>query len=182
MLPAIRNRACFAFRKLGPEARDEAMQQVVVSTFIAFGRLIEQNRAHLASPSALTRFAIAQECVGRRIDAPLNSNEVLSPYAQRRRGFHVQRLNRSDSNGQWRDVLVEDRQARPAELALTWIDFEDWLRTLTPRQQTVAYRLAEGHTVTDISIQLQVSVGRVSQIRRELARSWDEFHGAADSP
>jgi hypothetical protein len=182
MLPAIRNRARFAFRVLDAEARDEAIQQVVVSTFIAFGRLIKQDRAHLASPSALARFAIAQVRVGRCIDARLNCDDVLSRYAQRRRGFRVERLHQATSAHAWRDVVVEDRLATPAEVALTRLDYEAWLGTLSPRQQILANSLAEGHTVTELAARLQVSVGRVSQLRRELADSWDGFHGAADSP
>ena len=53
MLPVIRNRACFAFRELDAEARDEAVQQVIVSTFISFSRLAEQDRSSLASPTTL---------------------------------------------------------------------------------------------------------------------------------
>src|SRR4029078_8197076 len=73
MLPAIRTRAGFAFRDLDVEARDEAMQQVTVNTFIAFGQLVRQHRAHLASPSALARFAVAQIRIGRCLDTTLNS-------------------------------------------------------------------------------------------------------------
>jgi hypothetical protein len=179
MLPAIRNRACFAFRELDPEARDEAVQQVLVSTFIAFGRLDKQCRAHLASPSALARFAIAQVRVGRYLDVPLNSNEVLSRYAQERRGFRVERLHHATSDRAWREMLVEDPRATPAEVALTRVDFEDWLATLSPRQRTLANSLAEGHTVTELAAQFRLSVGRVSQLRRELAESWDTFHGGS---
>ena len=117
MLPAIRNRACFAFRQLDPDAREEAMQQVVVSTFIAFSRLIKQHRAHLASPSSLARFAVAQVRIGRYLESPLNSDDILSRYAQRRRGFRVERLNQSTSVRMLRDVVVEDRRATPAEVA-----------------------------------------------------------------
>jgi hypothetical protein len=177
MLPAIRNRACFAFRELDPDARDEAVQQILVSTFIAFRRLVKQERTHLASPSALARFAIAQVRVGRCIGVRLNSQDVLSPYAQRRRGFRVERLHQAASNRAWREVVVEDRRTAPAEVALTRVDFEDWLGTLSPRQQTLVNSLAKGHTATEIASQLRLSIGRVSQIRRKLAESWDEFHG-----
>lgn len=163
MVHTIRDRARFAFRHFDPEARDEAVQQVLVSTFLAFGRLVEQSRSHLASPSALARFAIAQVRVGRCMDVRLNSNEVLSRYAQRRRGFRVQQLAQSGSHEPSRKLLIEDRGANPAELALTRVDFEDWLTTLTPRLQIVANALAEGHTVTQVANQLQISVGRVSQ-------------------
>jgi DNA-binding NarL/FixJ family response regulator len=77
-------------------------------------------------------------------------------------------------------VLVEDRGASPAEIALTRIDFEAWVATLAPRQQTVASALAESYTLTEIAMNLNVTVGRVSQIRKELARSWDKFHGEVD--
>jgi hypothetical protein len=140
-------------------------------------RLAEQDRSFLASPTTLARFAIAQVRVGRCIDVRLNSNEVLSRYAQERRGFRVERLHHSASDRAWREVLVEDPRATPAEVALTRVDFEDWLATLSPRQRTLANSLAEGHTVTELAAQFRLSVGRVSQLRRELAESWDTFHG-----
>jgi DNA-binding NarL/FixJ family response regulator len=113
------------------------------------------------------------------LDVRLNSNEVLSRYAQERRGFRVERLHQAASDRAWREVLVEDPRATPADVALTRIDFENWLATLSPRQRTLANSLAEGHTVTELAAQFRLSVGRVSQLRRELAESWDTFHGGS---
>jgi DNA-binding NarL/FixJ family response regulator len=150
-----------------------------VSTFISFARLSQQDRSFLASPTTLARFAIAQVRIGRYLDVRLNSNEVLSRYAQERRGFRVERLHHATPDRAWREMLVEDPRATPAEVALTRVDFEDWLATLSPRKRTLANSLAEGHTVTDLARQFGLSAGRVSQLRRELAESWDTFHSGS---
>src|SRR6185436_3208306 len=92
MLRPIQNRARFAFRALDPEAQEEFTQAVVSIALGDFVRLVSQNRAHLASPSSLARYAIAQVRSGRRFEGRLNSGDVLSQRAQKKRRFRVQRI------------------------------------------------------------------------------------------
>jgi DNA-binding NarL/FixJ family response regulator len=68
MLPVIRTQARFAFRHLGPEARQDAVQEAVANALVAFVRLVELRKTDVAYPSALVRFAVAQilETLSRR--------------------------------------------------------------------------------------------------------------------
>jgi hypothetical protein len=46
ILPAIRGQAAAAFRKADPAAREEAIQEVVANTLVAYARLVEQDMGH----------------------------------------------------------------------------------------------------------------------------------------
>jgi DNA-directed RNA polymerase specialized sigma24 family protein len=177
MLPHIKRYALFAFRDLKGEARDEAVQEVIASSFVAFARLCERGKADLAYPSVLARFAVAQLRSGRRVGNRLNCRDVLSEYAQRSKGFSVERLDKFDHYCQlWQEVLVEDRRASPADLAMYRIDFRAWLQSLPVRRRRIAQMLAAGFTTQEAAKQFGVSPGRISQLRRLLKHNWEDFH------
>ena len=178
MLPAIQDSAAYAFRYLASEEREEAIQDVTVGAMIAFRRLAASDRIHLAYPRALARFGITQYFSGRRSGCRLNVRDVSSAYAQRKKGLQLERLDHYYPDQQsWREVLLEDRQASPADIATTRIDFQDWLESLSERSRKIADSLATGETTSDVAEMFQISLGRVSQIRRELERSWRIFQG-----
>jgi hypothetical protein len=132
----------------------------------------------LAYPSVLARFAVAQYHDGRRVGSKLNCQDVLSPYARRKKGIHVESLhgyNRIEHS--WRDRLVEDRRAGPAETAAARIDFADWLASLTRRDRMIAEALSDGSATKDVARQFRISPGRISQKRRQFLESWQRFHG-----
>ena len=85
MLPKIVAHARVCFRHLKPEARGEAVQEVVCNALKAFVRLVELGKADIAYPSPLARYAVAQVRDGRKVGASLNIKDVLSPYCQRQK-------------------------------------------------------------------------------------------------
>jgi hypothetical protein len=95
MVPAIRRTAEICFRKLRPDRRREMVEEVVVNALAAYIRLVGREKEELAFPSALARFAVAQVRQGRQVGTRLNVRDVTSPYAQQRKGFHVERFPRS---------------------------------------------------------------------------------------
>ena len=100
---------------------------------------------------------------------------MLSRYAQQHKGFVVQRLDRFDEDeGQWQEVLIEDKTAGPADIARVRCDFSDWLKSLKCRDRRVAEFLANGETTTAASKKFKISAGRISQLRGELA-DWAGF-------
>ena len=110
----------------------------------------------------------------------LNSRDVSSAYAQRRKGFTIGRLDRFDArSGVWREVVVEDRKAGPAETAAARLDIAEWLSALPKRQRRVAETLATGETTKAAARKHGVSPGRISQMRRELESGWQRFQGQA---
>ncbi len=177
MTPAIHRYAQRALRRFGAEARADAVQEVLACSLVAYVKLYERGRVHLAFPSVLVRYAVAQYRCGRRVGTPGNSRDLFSPLASRRRGVYVNELDQHGNAVDWRDVVVEDRNSTPADIAAFRIDFAAWLKSLPRRQRGIARLLAAGETTSVTARRFHVSDGRISQIRRELEQSWREFHG-----
>jgi hypothetical protein len=178
MLPAIETHAKVAFRNLDPEAREEAVQEVIANATVAYARLVELGKADVAYPTALARFAVAQVKDGRRVGNRLNIRDVTSPYAQMRKGITVERLDHYDKRtGEWQEILVEDRHATPADVAATRIDFAAWLKSLPRRHRQIAKTLATRETTGRVARMFRVSNARISQMRRQFHDSWREFQG-----
>ena len=176
MLPAIRRHAQIAFRHLDDEAHEEAVQEVICNACLAYHRLVELNKVDIAYPSVLAGYGVAQYRVGRRVGASLNICDVTSDYCRHRKGVQVENLDLFDREEMaWTEILVEDRHAGPAETAASRIDFSDWLGTLTARYRKIATTLATGESTTAAARKFNVSLGRVSQLRRELQEAWEEF-------
>jgi hypothetical protein len=178
MVPKIKTHAKIAFWHLAPESREEATQEVICNACCAYARLVELNKTHLAYPSALAKFAVAQTRDGRRVGGKLNNRDVSSGYCQRQKDLIVERLDKFDKQDDtWQEVLVEDKHAGPAQVAASRIDFTAWLGGLPCRLRKVATFLANGETTTAAAKRFRVSQGRISQIRKELFLAWQRFQG-----
>ena len=180
MLPLIRAQAQFAFRTKNPEAKEELVAEVVANAFCAFQRLVERGKEEVARPTPLALYAIKQVRCGRRIGGSLNICDVSSCHAQLTHGITVERLDRFDEvDGEWRESLVEDRKAGPAETAAARIDFGAWLRSLGHQKRHLAKLLAKGEATGTAARMFKLSAGRISQLRQELRNSWQAFQGEA---
>ena len=177
MLPAIRRYALFSFRNLPQEAREELVQETIANCYLACCRLAQRRRLAAAHPSPLVRYAVSQVRSGRRVGCRLNSHDVLSKYAQRRKGFHVERLDHYDLQGEWRAALVEDHHTPVDDQAAFRIDFPAWLTQLAPRQRRIVKFLAAGNSTSDAARHFRLTAPRISQLRRELHHDWMQFHG-----
>ena len=182
LLPAIVRHAKYAFRHLRGEARQDCIQETIANALVAFVALVRRGKMSLAYPTVLARYAVAQINDGRRVGNHLNVREMLSPYAQRLKRFHVDRLDHYDREEQeWTETIVEDKTAGPADIARTRIDFSEWLKSLKRRDRKVAEFLSLGNRTADAARKFRVSEGRISQLRRELARSWKDFTGGNEA-
>src|ERR1043166_1102960 len=103
LLPGIQCYARHSFRYLPREPREEAVQEVIANCLVAFVRLWNQGRSHVAYPTVLARYGAAQARDGRSIGHRINSGDVLSLRAYRRHGIQVARLD-----DPWQELLVED--------------------------------------------------------------------------
>lgn len=175
MLPAIHEEASVAFRGEKPELKEELTAEVVANTYAAFVRLVERDKEHLAYATPLAHYAIRQVRVGRRVGTKLKVRDALSPA---NRSITVERLDRFDrETREWKEALVEDKHAGPADTAAARIDLAAWLSGLNRTKRQVARKLARGETTGAVARMCGLSAGRVSQLRRELAESWDSFQG-----
>lgn len=178
MLPTIRSYAKGAFGHLDPESREDAIQETIANTLVAFVRLVQTGKAQKAFPTVLAHYAISQIREGRCVGGRLRIREVLSRYAQRRKHFFVERLDRRDEEtGEWLEVVVEDRRTSVADQAAFLIDFPGWLRQLSRRNCRIAKALAMGNTTGEVARRFKLSPGRVSQLRSEFYQSWQDYHG-----
>jgi hypothetical protein len=146
LLPLIEKHARVAFRHSPSCEREELIPEVVANCYVAYVRLIERGLGNAIFATPLALYAIKQFHAGRRVGTKLNVRDVSSSYCQRQKRVRLQRLDRRDSTGGWKEVLVEDRHAGPAEVAASRIDFAAWLRTLTSKQRRIAKDLATGET------------------------------------
>lgn len=178
MLPQIEAVARRAFRKCQNELQAELVAAVVADSFVAYARLVELDREHDAYPSVLADFSVRRVGSGISVGSSRNMFDVGSRYSRLRTGAQVEPLHRRDSDGQWDELLVEDRRdGCPAQTAALRVDFREWFAMLTPRNHRIAELQAIGERACDVAKVFRVTVGRISQLRRELARSWRDFHG-----
>ena len=178
MIPAIENHAKVAFRRLNPDAREEAIQETICNACQAFARLVELGKTNVAFPGALARFGVRQTKAGRKVGGKLNCCDISSDYCQQRKNLVVERLDKHDSEEDaWQEVLIEDRHAGPADTAVVRIDFGTWLQLLPRRLRKIATFLGNGETTTAASKRFRLSQGRISQIRKELFLAWHRFQG-----
>ena len=147
MLPQITKYAKIAFAYLKPEARAEAVQEVVANACQRYARLVEQGKTAVTNATALARYGIKQTRDHRKVGGTLNVLDILSKYCQSRKGLAVERLDKFNrANDAWEEVLVEDRTAGPADIVQTKLDFSDFLTSLKRRDRRVAKFLATGET------------------------------------
>ena len=179
MLPAIVTHARVAFRRLDPDAKAEAVQEVVANAFVAFARLVQLGKIDIAYATPLARYAVAQVNDGRKVGNHLNINEVLSSYAQKRRGITVERLDHFDEEeNAWREAVVQDTRSAPVpEIVAFRCDFADWLHRLPRRNRRIAQFLAVGNRTGEAARKFGLCEGRISQLRKELSQSWRDFVG-----
>ncbi len=180
MLPLISSQASVAFRRLRPEHKQELVQEVLANAYCAFARLVRRGKSDIAYATPLANYAIRQVLDGRQVGTKPNLNDVTSPYAHAASGILVERLDRFDNDkGEWREVLVEDRHAGPADIAAARIDVAAWLRSLSVRDRRIAKTLAMGESTGGAARRFGLSSPRISQLRRLLRANWERFQGDA---
>ncbi len=179
MLPAIRQHAQISFRHFRPDRREDCVEEAICNACCAVARLAELGKLDLAYPTVLARYAVAQVRDGRRVGCKLNVRDVLSAYCQRRKNIVVERLDRFDEEEhQWKEAVVQDTRSAPVPDIVSFrVDFADWLSNLSRRDRRIAESLALGNRTSDVAKRFDVSAGRISQLRRELAASWRQFVG-----
>lgn len=170
MLPEIKQRLRAEFWQLGPEAREDAIEEAIVHSLLSYCRLHEQGRAEVATPMSLAWYSARQIKRGRPSVGSINSKEPLSRYAQIGNGIQVEPLG---SN--WMDAMVEDKKAAVPDQVAAKIDVAAWFATLTERMTGIAKDLAFGFSTSEVARKYGLSAGRISQVRRILEESWTTF-------
>ncbi|MGO9110732.1 MAG: hypothetical protein ACLP9L_16040 [Thermoguttaceae bacterium] len=179
MLPSINRHARIAFRSYSPDAKEEAVQNVLCNTWAALVGLARRGKLDQAFPSVLANFAERQTRDHRITGGHLDVKDVLGHYCQVNKGVTVERLDHfDDEENAWTEAVVEDTRTAPVpDIVAFRVDFADWLKSLRRRDRRIAEALSVGHTTSHVARKFRVSAGRISQLRKELAENWRKFVG-----
>jgi hypothetical protein len=105
--------------------------------------------------------------------------DVMSPIAQRRRGFSVTSLPERGlmSEEAFADALTDnDVTPVPDQVAFRQ-DFPRWRRRRSHRDRQIIRELMIGERTLDVARRHGLSAARISQKRRELQEDWKVFCG-----
>jgi hypothetical protein len=179
ILPRIELHGRVYFRHKDADAREELTAEMIGLCWKWFVRLIERGKDPTAFVSALATFAARAVNSGRRVCGQERSKDVLSPAAQRRHGFVVERLpDYSTLAGtSLEEALVENTATPVPEQVSFRLDFPQWRLTRCYRDRVMIDRMLLGERTLDLSRQFGVSPARVSQLRREFHTDWRQFCG-----
>jgi hypothetical protein len=174
LVPRLRTHARVRFRHLNPTDREEVVADVVAYGFASFLRLAERGKDPTAFPAVFAHFVAKAVANGRRVAPRLSTRDLLGRPRGARAAVHKLDDPMADG-GWWRDLAV-DRRVRVDEQAAFNVDFPAWLATLPAVKRRAAELLARGHRTDEVAAAARLSAARVSQLRRELADSWFDFH------
>jgi hypothetical protein len=174
MLPDIEQKLRLAFCRLDLEAREDAIEEGIVHSLLAYVRLVEQGRAEVATASSLAWYSSRHVKRGRPAGGRMNGKEPLSRYGRISNDIEIERRS-----GDWIDTLVEDKRAPIADQVAAKLDVGAWFATLTKRMKEIAQDLAFGCSTSEVAKKHGVTAGRISQLRRVLEESWAAFQQGA---
>jgi hypothetical protein len=178
LLPRVELHGRVYFRHLrSPQAREEAVAEAVALAWRWFLLLTRRGKDPGQFPSALAAFAARAVRAGRRLCGIDPAGDVLSPRAQRAKGFAVVRLPDvpSTAGNAFDEALVDNTQTPVPDQAAFRQDFPAWLRTRTARDRELVRQLMRGERTRDVAPRFGLSQARVSQLRREFRDDWSRF-------
>ena len=182
VLPAVRTHAQICFRRLPACHRAEATAATIARAFVDYGALARRRKLSRAYPSTLASYAVKEVRGQRQVGGHLATRDVMSPIAQQRHRFVVRSLTPwSPTEEGWADLVLESRRVSPADQACFNVDFREWFKQWPQRHRGIINALAAGHGTKTVAHRFGVSEPRISQLRREFQRSWEQFQGQIDA-
>jgi hypothetical protein len=179
ILPRIELHGRVYFRHKNADMREELVAEMVGICWKWFVRLIERGKDPTAFVSALATFAARAVNSARRVCGQERSRDMLSPSAQRRHGFVVEKLPDYSTlcGTSLEEALIENTATPVPEQVSFRLDFPQWRLTRCHRDRAMIDRMMLGERTLDLSTQFGVSPARVSQLRREFHTDWRRFCG-----
>jgi len=175
MVPEIQSRARLTFRHLDPEAKEEAVAEVLAMCWQNHMQCVL--RAKAVPASSLAHYAMKSLKSGRALCGQ-SSTDVLAPRTKLRGRATVERPD----GGWWdRSEALEDRRTweQPYERVRIKHDYGAFLHRpeVTDQEREVFNLLAEGHRTGEIAGKLDVSAPRVCQIKGAIGFKLEGFMG-----
>jgi hypothetical protein len=167
-LPHIEACAHARFRRVrDPGTREDAIANVIAIAWQQWVSAIRHRKDPNEFIGSIADKAIRRVRVGRRLDRQESANDVLSPRAQRGRGFSVAPLT-----DDFADDVPGDRSTPPQDQAAFREQYSILLNEMSPRKRSIVEDLAAGGETVELAAQHNVTPGRISQVRREAERAW----------
>jgi hypothetical protein len=177
VLPKVLSHGRVYFRYVSAERKEECIAEMVALAWKWHLRLAQRGKDAAQYPTAIAKFAARAVRSGRRLAGTADAKDVLSPLAQRRKGFAVCKLpDCSTLDGSpLHEALHDNTKSPPDEQACFRIDFPAWRAGRTERDRRVLDDLMLGERTSDVAGKHGLSPGRVSQLRREFSTDWRRF-------
>lgn len=188
LMPGFERHFNYTFRELKGDRKEEAIAEAMAAAWNGFCHAKAAGKEPSEFPAAIAGFAARRVRCRRPAFGEWSSKDAMSLSAQQRRGFKVvsydqittadikHPLRREKSSHWWMDALVDSRRTSVPRQVVFHIDFANWLKTLSNRHRAVLREFAKEATTTEVARKFGVSMARVSQYRRELEASWNEFN------
>jgi DNA-directed RNA polymerase specialized sigma24 family protein len=182
VMPAVEQHARIYFRHVKcSERKADLVAEALGLAWRWFRRLAERGKDGTTFPTVIATFAARAVNSGRRVCGQEKTKDVLSPRAQRQKGFAVEKLPDFStlSNNPLQEALIDNTLSPVPEQAAFRIDLPCWLEQLGSRRRDIVIDMALGSRTQELGQKYKVSEGRISQMRREAAEDWNRFHGDA---
>jgi hypothetical protein len=174
LLPRIERhgRVCFRGVKC-PHRKADFLAEMAAIAWRWYVRLAQRGKDAGRFPSALAAFAARAVRSGRRLCGQERARDVLSPLAQRRRGFTVGPIPGGRPNGDVLEEALRDNRRTPVPDQVAFrCDFPEWLRTYDRGKRRLIQDLMAGARTLDAAAKHRLSATRVSQLRGEFHCDW----------
>ncbi|MFO0825306.1 MAG: hypothetical protein U0792_19655 [Gemmataceae bacterium] len=190
LLPKLTRYFGSVFRFVRCEAtRNDFIAEGVALAWKWYVRLKQQGKEPAEFVTTLARYAARAVRSGRTVCGQQKSKDVLSLTARIKYGIGVvQFASRIPTEEKRRPAPIPDENLIyeqhvtddtltpiPDQVAFR-LDWSVFLGTLTPRDRNIAAFLALGHQATEAAHEFNLSLGRISQVRKDWQRRWCEFH------
>ncbi len=185
LLPRIEQHARISFRHIRcQDQKQDAVAETVAIAWKWFIDLTQRGKDARNFVSALATFAARAVKSGRRLCGQQKAKDIMSPRAQQRQGFVVQKLPDYSTlaANPILEALIDNTRTSVPDQVVFRCDFPVWLASLSNRDRRVVDCLAQGERTTDVAQQFGFSSARVSQLRREFQQGWQMFCGDTSSP
>jgi hypothetical protein len=168
LLPDLSRLAESHFRYLGPEAKEEAVQNSIALAWKSFASLVEQGRGEEPGiiKSAL-RFSIKRTKAGRTMPNNDDARKPTDVYRNVQRG--QVRFEHGDLNH-----FVDDQTPVPDQVSFR-LDVPAFLDSLGERKRRMAEALMEGERTDEVARQFDVTPAAVSQFRNRFRELFENF-------
>ena len=177
LMPKIVRKANIAFMDYGPDRKEDAVQSVLVTSFLNIKQLAAKGRLDDAYASPIARFAIMSYRCGHVGGIPDNSKDVLNDRCRYvgRSKVEYSGLALDITDSYELETTATDSRYPVDKTVQLRIDYAAWCRSLSPVDRKIVKDLAKGETTNNVATKYGVAASTVSTWRRWYADSWNDF-------